>query len=114
MPKHPYGRTLKPPKKIIVLFVPVGKPPEVRVIEGQLEQMQALVGGDIQMVPIPHGCELVCNENGIAEKLPFNRMEPLVYGSQILGDFFITRTHYSGGSQSLTKKNIDLFTKRYA
>ena len=37
-----------------------------------LEEMQAWVGGYVQMVPLPDGRELWCNEEGKIDGLPVN------------------------------------------
>ena len=57
-----------------VLFIPCGKKPEVREIDGSLESMQQLVGGLIQAVyPFDDPVALICNDEGKLLGLPFNR-----------------------------------------
>ena len=57
-----------------VLFIPCGKHPEIREIDGSLESMQQLVGGLIQAVyPFDDPVALICNDEGKLLGLPFNR-----------------------------------------
>ena len=57
-----------------VLFIPCGKKPEVREIDGSLESMQQLVGGLIQAVyPFDDPVALICNDEGKLMGLPLNR-----------------------------------------
>lgn len=98
---------------IRILFVGVGKRPEVREIDGELETMQKLVGGYIQMVPMGNGVDLVCDEEGKLKDYPLN--QPIFDGHDIVcGDFFLTRTGDEGECISLTdddiKKYTDMFT----
>ena len=71
-----------------ILLIEPMKKPRVLEIDHTLSEMQKLVGGDIDIIypweddPV---C-LVCNDNFIAEELPFNR----VIGNTIIqGNFFI-------------------------
>ena len=58
-----------------VLIVEPGKYPREADIEHTLEAEQAVVGGTIEAVyPWRDSACLVCNDNGIAENLPLNRM----------------------------------------
>ena len=71
-----------------VIWVKVGEDPTVITIPHQLEYMQELVGGLIEVVePFSDDIFLVCNENGRNEDRPLNRIinEQL----DISGDFFI-------------------------
>ena len=66
-----------------VLIVEPGKYPREADIEHTLEAEQAVVGGTIEAVyPWRDSACIVCNDNGIAENLPLNRM---------LGDYDIIR-----------------------
>ncbi len=56
-----------------VLVIEPGKRPEKKEIGGNLEDMQRLVGGYIQVVcPFPEEVALVCNEEGKLQGLPLN------------------------------------------
>ena len=58
-----------------VLIVEPGKYPREADIEHTLEAEQAVVGGTIEVVyPWRDRVGIVCNDNGIAENLPLNRM----------------------------------------
>ena len=50
---------------------------EVLPLDGnffKLKELQSYVGGSIQMLELPNGLILVCNENGIGEGLPLNKL----------------------------------------
>ena len=54
-----------------VVVAEVGKQPEVREIGKELKDMQALVGGYIEMVPFPvPGTLVVCDEEGALKQKP--------------------------------------------
>ena len=58
-----------------VLIVEPGKYPREADIEHTLDAEQAVVGGTIEAVyPWRDSACIVCNDNGIAENLPLNRM----------------------------------------
>lgn len=101
------------PKKVTVLVVPVGKPPETREIEPTLEAMQALVGGFIQMVPYIEGVDLVCNEEGKLNGMPANR--PIFGGADIaMGTFFFCRRTRGGKAASVTAADVARLRKEFA
>lgn len=63
-----------------------------------LEELQGYVGGYIEIVPSRiSGCELVVNEEGLLNELPFNSkasqlLRPDVFGGRVVGDaVFCTR-----------------------
>ena len=71
-----------------VLIVEPGKYPREADIEHTLEAEQAVVGGTIEAVyPWRDSACIVCNDNGIAENLPLNRM--LSDYDIIHGTFFV-------------------------
>ena len=50
---------------------------EVLPLDGnyfKLKELQSYVGGSIQMLELPNGLILVCNENGIGEGLALNKL----------------------------------------
>lgn len=73
-----------------VVYVPVGKDPEIKEIDGTLEAMQELVGGNIETVPYENIRGMVCvlNEKGKIDGMDSNR---LIFGGRdfIAGDFFV-------------------------
>lgn len=70
---------------IKVLFKPVGKPFEERVIPNTLEACQELVGGYIETVTVTTDVVLVCNEEGRLLGLAPN---PFL-GGNFVGDWFL-------------------------
>ena len=73
-----------------VVYVPVGKEPEIKEIDGTLEAMQELVGGNIETVPYENIRGMVCvlNEKGKIDGMDPNR---LIFDGRdyIAGDFFV-------------------------
>lgn len=69
-----------------VMYKKVNQEPEVIEVDFKsLKELQALVGGSLQTVPIGAKILLVCNEDGIIEGLEPN----VVIGEEvILGDIF--------------------------
>ena len=58
---------------MLILVVEPEKVPKPRDISGDLDEMQAIVGGYIQAIyPLP-GIALICNEEGWLRGLPGNR-----------------------------------------
>ena len=60
------------------------KPASVRVIDGTLEEMKAIVGGYIsQPIYIAPNIACICNEEGIIRDLPYNFSLPphFIYGA---------------------------------
>jgi len=85
----------------------VGLPLSIVEIAGNLDSMQKLVGGLIEMVPIAEGLSLVCNEEGAVMMLPVNfRMGSM----PIIGDVFFTRHSEGGKAVSLTEADIGLIS----
>lgn len=54
-----------------------------------LEELQAVVGGYIEIVALPKGMLLVCNEEGRLHQLPLNQPASSLAGRQILGNVAI-------------------------
>lgn len=61
---------------IRVVVCRVGQPAVVADVERSYEVFRALVEGDIQIAYVGHGIELVCNEEGTINGMPFNRDVP--------------------------------------
>lgn len=58
-----------------------------------LADLQRLVGGDIQLVPLPHGLSLVINEEGKLHGLPVNHRATEALCAYLLpGDFLVGTT----------------------
>ena len=76
-----------------VLYIQVGKKPQVIRIRHMLSEMQRLVGGTISsFTPFEAGSVMIVNDNGKNEGLEFNRTVRDKKGKVIdiiAGDFFI-------------------------
>ena len=71
-----------------ILFVEPGKEAQPAEIQGDLKEMQAIVGGRIEaLCPWNDPAVLICNDEGDLLKLPPNRV--LEDHDVILGNFFI-------------------------
>lgn len=71
-----------------ILFVEPGKEAQPAEIQGDLKEMQAIVGGQIQaLYPWEDPVALICNDEGKLLSLPLNRM--LEDYDVIAGNFFI-------------------------
>lgn len=71
-----------------VLVVEPGYAPYEKEING-LREMQAVVGGGIQAIyPYQEPVAIVCNDEGILKRLPFNRSIEGGYGG-VFGTFFV-------------------------
>lgn len=100
-------------KKVTILLCRVGQEPQTLDIDNTLEAMQGVVGGLIEMVPLAPHIDIVCNEEGKLLSLPLNRMHPQGH-DVICGDMFISRSNAEGETVSLTKKDIEKYTKQFA
>lgn len=69
-----------------ILYYAIGKEPEVVEINNSLQDMQDIVGGYIETVPLPSLGEgnfvLIVNEEGMVHDLPVNR-------GQLVGNMFV-------------------------
>ncbi len=103
-------------RKIKVLLVEPLEEPRIVTVEHTLENLQTLVDGYIQAVyPWEDPVALICNEEGIAMRLPLNRMlrddNEEVYDI-IHGTFFITglnRDNFSSISDKMAEKYRKMF-----
>lgn len=90
--------------KIKVLTYRVGKEPCVEEIDNGLEQLQSLVGGYIQIVPMEDYI-LVCNEEGAIIDLPFQEEY------RMFGNFFIAKHESVEEITSLSDNDIEYVKK---
>lgn len=96
-----------------ILVVEPEKRPYLQEIEGNLESMQAVVGGLIE--PVYDGdCAIVVNEEGKISNLPFNRV--LIEGKEII-DFLFGRFFICGvGEENFTdipESAVERYSKRF-
>ena len=99
-----------------VLFIPCGKHPEIREIDGSLKSMQQLVGGLIEEVHSgDDAAALICNEESLLLNLKPNRsieQEGLDGYTIIRGDFFlcgVNGENYTSLSEELIEFYEELF-----
>lgn len=101
-----------------VLYIQIGKKPQVIRIRHMLSEMQRLVGGTISsFTPFDDGSVMIVNDNGKNEGLEFNRTVRNKKGKVIdiiAGDFFICyappdRPDFSSLPDELIRKYSELF-----
>ena len=100
---------------IKVLKVEPDKAPELIEMPNELEAMQAIVGGYIEVYPIADDVSIVCNEEGKMNGMELNR--PIYQDGEIIeiiaGTFFIAGYDYSIGEfVSLTEEQIAKYSKQ--
>ncbi|MCD8216758.1 MAG: DUF3846 domain-containing protein [Clostridiales bacterium] len=111
-----FDATATEKEKIDVLLVEPGKPPRPYRIGTELEDLQAAVGGYIQVVyPFDEKVGIICNDEGKLIGLPLNRAlrdEKGEIYDILTGNFLITGlTEESFGS--LTPDQMERYEKRF-
>lgn len=101
---------------IKVLKVEPDKAPELIEMKNDLEAMQAIVGGYIEVMPIADDVAIVCNEEGKMNGLELNR--PLYHEGEmydiIAGTFFIAGDDWESGEfVSLTDEQIAKYKEQF-
>lgn len=102
-----------------ILLVEPGQKPHAQEIENTLEQMQALVGGLIQILYPFDDPEvaLVCNDEGKLLGLPLNRVLRQSTGKiydVVAGTFFLCRAPADSDQlDSLTEEQMARFSQRF-
>ena len=66
------------------------------VAKMKLADVQATVGGDVDHVRGQDGTDLWCNENGLAERLPYNPLASKITGLYVIGVVIIERFMQKG------------------
>jgi hypothetical protein len=97
---------------IKVVIVEPRKEPYEKMIDGELESMQKIVGGYIEFVPFFGDLCIFCNEEGKLTGLPPNR--PLNSDVILVGTFFVSKSDAEGESISLTDDDVAFVKKYYA
>lgn len=92
------------------------KAPELIEMKNELEAMQALVGGYIEVYPLADDVAIVCNEEGKMNGMELNR--PIYHNGQtveiIAGTFFIAGDDISIGEfVSLTDEQIAQYSEQF-
>jgi hypothetical protein len=90
------------PKTMQVVICKPGGFPMIQEIPSSLEGMQAVVGGLIELVRLGR-FDLFCNEEGLLQRLPFNRV---VGDTHIVGTFFVCKADAEGESCGLTDSDV--------
>tara|TARA_R110002094_G_scaffold78340_1_gene84690 strand:+ start:18811 stop:19038 length:228 start_codon:yes stop_codon:yes gene_type:complete len=67
--------------------MPITKTESVK--EPTLEEAQKFVGGTVEMVYLPHGGQMLVNEEGLLRNLEVNDMATRIAGKMIVGDVMI-------------------------
>lgn len=98
-------------RKLRVLCVEPGKPPEVKEIGSDLTSLQAEVAGLMECVYMDDGVVLVCNEEGKLNGMAMNRR---LADDIICGPFFIVGDDGEGDFTSLTDRQIADYKERFA
>jgi hypothetical protein len=73
---------------------------EVRPANGSvftLKELQAFVGGSIELVCTSDGQDMYVNEEGLLDDLPFNPTASLLAGQHIVGDVIVCTRQEAGG-----------------
>ena len=105
-------------ERIQVLIIKPGQRPKITEIGLELEDMQAVVGGDIQMYqPFCDEAAVICNGEGKMNGLPLNRAMYSKTGELtdiIAGTFFICNAPISSDTfQGLSGEQIKKYEKMF-
>lgn len=95
--------------KIVVVTKAPGQPAKIEMIQDDLESMQKIVGGFIQIVPWK-GFDLYCHEEGKINQLPPNLYHTLP-GDVVVGTVFVSKADENGDPVSLTPEETTLIIK---
>lgn len=88
--------------KIRILVVePFKEPYQIR-IKHTLKNLQRIVGGYIEILQLEHTVDLICNDEGKINGLPFNRFVDY----DIIAGTFIIAGHKDSETISLSRKQI--------
>lgn len=96
---------------IEVLVVEPNKEPYVKEVKNTLESLQDTVGGLIEYINLEDNVDLICNEEGKMNNLPFNRN---IGNDVIAGTFIIAGVDLNTGEtisipKDKTKKYMSIF-----
>jgi len=93
--------------KIKILVVEPNKEPYPLKIECTLENLQNIVGGQIEVVALEENIDLICNDKGKLLNLEMNR----AIKNDIICGTFIISGQYKGEIVSLNDKQIEKYTE---
>lgn len=94
-----------------VLVVEPQKPPYTAELDMELDELQALVGGNIQFMQLDPNTALYCNADGKLLGLPGNRR--LDNGDIIAGTFVIYHDDGTDQKASLTDIQVKRYMRRF-
>jgi Domain of unknown function (DUF3846) len=92
----------------VIIYAP-GQHARVEEVEDTLQNWQKIVEGYIEMIRLPKGLTLICNEEGKLKNLQPNRR---VGGHHIVGTFFLVRVDSDGNFDSVTDEDIGEWSKQ--
>lgn len=90
---------------IRVVIVPPQEPAYVKEIDNNLQTMQEIVGGYIEVTRLTQGINIVCNKEGLLKKLPQNEHLPWLVGTVFLISSDIEGDGEMVGLKSRTAEN---------
>lgn len=94
-------------KKMRAIRVTVGQKPEVVEIAGDLKSLQSEVGGLIALVSLDAEVDAFVNDEGLLERLPFNRVLPTEYGKvPVVGNVIVVSHDDEGDTAGLTDAQV--------
>ncbi|MDD3203897.1 MAG: DUF3846 domain-containing protein [Pygmaiobacter massiliensis] len=96
---------------IKVLKVETGRQPYEKTVGNDLKSLQTEVEGLIEVLCLPDGCLLVCNEEGKVNNMPPNRWAE---GDIICGPFFVCADSDEGEFVSMTDQQIQDYKKQFS
>lgn len=104
-------------EKIIIIVCEVGKEARVVSVENELEDLQNVVGGNIEFYDLDDEISIICNEEGKINGMGLNRVirdEKNKIIEVMAGDFIIVGSDYETGDiKSLTEEQIRKLIEKY-
>lgn len=95
--------------KIRILVVEPNKEPYQKKIEHSLKNLQKTVNGYIEVLQLEHNVDIICNEEGKINGLPFNK----VVDYDIIVGTFIIAGHNDSETISLSRKQIKKYKEMF-
>lgn len=100
--------------KIKALRVLPGMLPQAVEIDSGLRSLQAEVGGSIELVSLDAKTDAYVNEEGLLERLPFNRYLPTKFGGgravPVVGNVIIVSHDHEGETVGLTDEQVSYWS----
>lgn len=95
---------------IKVLVVEPHMSPYEAIIPNELESLQAMVHGSIEVVPLSNSACIICNEDGKFEGLEPNRR---LYNDVLVGRFIIVGNDGGEHFSSISREDIQKYTAKF-